>query len=147
MNVFITGGAGFIGSHLADRLLGQGHEVMVIDNYQTGRRDNLAPHQNLTVVEGTIADKKLVDNLFNEFRPEKVIHAAASFRDPDNWSEDAMTNVAGSINIAVASKNSNVQRLIYFQTALCYGLTPLEQPITLRHPLFSGSYPGGAVML
>jgi UDP-glucose 4-epimerase len=144
MNILITGGAGFIGSHLAERLLAEGYQVLVIDNYQTARRDNLAPHQNLELVEGTIADKELVDRLFREFHPEQVVHAAASFRDPDNWSEDAITNVVGSINIAKASKNSNVKRLIYFQTALCYGLTPLEQPITLKHPLFSGGYPGGS---
>ncbi|MBM4447427.1 MAG: NAD-dependent epimerase/dehydratase family protein [Chloroflexi bacterium] len=144
MDILITGGAGFIGSHIADRLLAEGHKVLVIDNYQTARRDNLVPHQNLTVVEGTIADKKLVDKLFHEFQPEQVIHAAASFKDPNNWLEDAITNVVGTINIVMASKNSNVRRLIYFQTALCYGLTPLEQPITLKHPLFSGSYAGGS---
>ena len=52
MNIFMTGGAGFIGSHLADRLLSEGHRVLVIDNYQTARRDNLVPHQNLKVVDG-----------------------------------------------------------------------------------------------
>jgi nucleoside-diphosphate-sugar epimerase len=58
MKILITGGAGFIGSHLADRLLANGHEVAVIDNYQTGRRDNLTPQDGLTVVEGSIADKE-----------------------------------------------------------------------------------------
>ena len=52
MKVLITGGSGFIGSHLADRLLADGHEVLVIDNYSTGRRDNLAEHDALTIVEG-----------------------------------------------------------------------------------------------
>lgn len=144
MNILITGGAGFIGSHLADRLLAEGHKVLVIDNYQTARRDNLVPHQNLKVVDGTIVDKRLVDKLFHDFQPEQVVHAAASFKDPDNWLEDAMTNVVGTINIVAASTSLNVKRLIYFQTSLCYGLTPLEQPITLKHPLFSGGYPGGS---
>ncbi len=58
MKVLITGGAGFIGSFLADRLLQRGDEVLVIDNYSTGRRDNLKPHDNLHVVEGTIADSR-----------------------------------------------------------------------------------------
>jgi UDP-glucose 4-epimerase len=144
MKILITGGAGFIGSHIAERLLADDHQVMVIDNYQTGRRDNLKPQKKLTVIEGTIADKTLVDKLFNEFRPEFVIHAAASYKDPDNWFEDAQTNVVGTINIVKASKLVNVKRIIYFQTALCYGLKPIEQPITLKHPLFSGSYEGGS---
>ncbi|MBI2264230.1 MAG: NAD-dependent epimerase/dehydratase family protein [Armatimonadetes bacterium] len=135
MKVLITGGAGFIGSHLADRLLAAGHQVLVIDNYATGRRDNLSPHANLRVVEGTIADKSLVDRRFAELKPEKVVHAAASYKDPDNWTEDSLTNVVGSANVVQAARAVGVERLIYFQTALCYGLRPLEQPITLTHPI------------
>jgi len=144
MKVLITGGAGFIGSHLADELLQAGHHVLVIDNYQTGRRDNNLPHKNLTIVEGSIADSTLVNKAFDDFGPEKVVHAAASYKDPENWEEDAMTNVLGTINIVRASKRHNVTRLVYFQTALCYGLKPLEQPITLNHPLFSGRSEGGS---
>jgi UDP-glucose 4-epimerase len=135
MNILITGGSGFIGSHLADRLLERGDRVLIIDNYATGRRDNLVPHANLTIVEGTIADATLVDRLFDEFRPDTVVHAAASYKDPDDWAEDARTNVLGTANIVKASKRVEVGRLIYFQTALCYGLQPLEQPITLAHPV------------
>lgn len=135
MKVLITGGAGFIGSHLADRMLERGDEVLVIDNYATGRRDNLTPRDRLRVVEGTIADRALVDSLFAEFRPDLVIHAAASYKDPEDWEEDAKSNVLGSANIVQASKRNSVKRLIYFQTALCYGLKPLEQPITLNHPV------------
>lgn len=144
MKILITGGAGFIGSHLADGLLAEGHRIMVIDNYTTGRRDNLESHNNLMVVEGTITDVALVNKLFKEFHPDHVIHAAASYKDPDNWLEDAQTNIIGTINMVIAAKSVNVKRVIYFQTALCYGLTPLEQPITLKHPLFSGGYPGGS---
>lgn len=144
MKVLITGGGGFIGSHLADRLLAAGHDVAVIDNYQTGRRDNLRPQAKLTILEGTIADAATLDKLFDEFQPDQVVHAAASYKDPEDWEEDALTNVMGSINVARASKRLGVQRLIYFQTALCYGLHPVEQPITLNHPLFSGGFPGGS---
>ena len=135
MKVLITGGAGFIGSHLADRLLAAGDDVYVIDNYATGRRDNLSPHRRLRVVEGTICDERLVDQVFDEFRPEQVVHAAASYKDPNNWAEDARTNVVGSANVAKAAKRTGVRRFIYFQTALCYGLRPVEQPITLGHPI------------
>jgi UDP-glucose 4-epimerase len=135
MRILITGGAGFIGSHLADRLLARGDQVLVIDNYATGRRDNLNPQPRLTVIEATIADSALVDQLFAEFRPDVVVHAAAAYKDPNDWIEDANTNVLGSANVAKATADVGARRLIYFQTALCYGLHPLEQPITLSHPV------------
>lgn len=139
MKVFITGGAGFIGSHLADRILARGDQVLVIDNYATGRRDNLKPEPNLRVVEGTIADAELVNSLLKDFCPDLVIHAAASYKDPDNWDEDARTNTLGTAIVIQAAKNSGCKRIIYFQTALCYGLKPLEQPITLTHPILPGN--------
>lgn len=144
MRILITGGAGFIGSHLADALLAEGETVFVIDNYSTGRRDNLKPQDRLTVLEGTIADTPLVDRVFDDFKPEVVVHAAASYKDPEAWAEDATTNVLGTINVVKAAKRVNIRRLIYFQTSLCYGLQPLEQPITLKHPLYSGGYGGGS---
>ncbi len=144
MKVLITGGAGFIGSHIADRLITQGDQVLVIDNYSTGRRDNLRPHPNLTVVEGTIAEQGLVERIFGEFQPDRLVHAAASYKDPENWTEDALTNVLGTVNVVRAAKEQQVKKIIYFQTSLCYGLHPIEQPITLNHPLFSGKYSGGS---
>lgn len=135
MKVLITGGAGFIGSQLADRLLARGDEVVVIDNYATGRRDNLSPGPRLTIVEGTIADHNLVHRLFKAERPDLVVHAAASYKDPSDWAEDARTNVLGTVNVVQAAEQAGVRRLIYFQTALCYGLHPTEQPITLGHPI------------
>jgi UDP-glucose 4-epimerase len=135
MKILITGGAGFIGSHLVDRLIARGDRILVIDNYATGRLDNLTPHPNLTVIEGTIADSPLVNRIFREFLPEIVVHAAASYRDPKDWAEDVKTNALGSAILVQASEELKVKRLIYFQTALCYGLHPLEQPITLSHPI------------
>lgn len=135
MKVLITGGAGFVGSNLADRLLARGDEVLVIDNYATGRRDNLVPRPNLQVIEGTIADGELVRRAFESFKPDQVVHAAASYKDPNDWVEDSRTNVVGTTNIVQASQNQGIKRLIYFQTALCYGLHPMEQPITLSHPI------------
>jgi UDP-glucose 4-epimerase len=137
MKILITGGAGFIGSHLTDRLLAHGRQVLVIDNYATGRPDNLTPHPNLTVVTGTIADEELVQNTFAAFGPQVVVHAAASYKDPDDWAEDSRTNVLGTALVVQAAKRAGVRKLIYFQTALCYGLHPLEQPITLNHPIRS----------
>ncbi len=144
MKVLITGGAGFVGSHLADALLSSGHQVLVIDNYQTGRRDNLSPQTNLTVIEGSISDAHLVNTAFDSFAPEQVVHAAAAYKNPDDWEEDTLTNILGTINVVRASVRHKVKRLIYFQTSLCYGLKPLEQPITLKHPLYSGGFAGGS---
>jgi UDP-glucose 4-epimerase len=139
MKALITGGAGFIGSHLADRLLARGDDVLVIDNFATGRRENLSANPKLEVVEGTIADEDLVHDLFSRFRPTLVIHAAASYKDPNDWEEDVRTNALGSAHIVRASEEHEVRRLIYFQTSLCYGLHPLHQPITLDHPLYPES--------
>ena len=142
MRILITGGAGFLGSHIVDKLIARGDKVLVIDNYVTGRRDNLIEHSNLQVVEGTIANRNLVKECFKSFIPEIVIHAAASYKDPNNWEEDSRTNVTGTANIVQEALNTNIKRLIYFQTALCYGTKPIEQPITLNHPLrpYESSY-------
>jgi UDP-glucose 4-epimerase len=137
MNILITGGAGFIGSHLADRLLARGDSVTVIDNFATSRRDNLSKQDRLRVFEGSIADEKLVASAFAEGKPDVVVHAAASYKDPEAWIEDSTTNVLGTAIVMKASRAAKVKRVIYFQTSLCYGLKPLEQPITLKHPIIS----------
>jgi UDP-glucose 4-epimerase len=135
-NVLVTGGAGFIASHLTDRLLARGDSVLVIDNFATARRDTLpASHEQLRLEEGSIADGELVDRLFDEFEPAVVVHAAASYKDPEDWDEDARTNTLGTANVVQAAERAGVGRFVYFQTALCYGLHPQEQPITLGHPL------------
>jgi UDP-glucose 4-epimerase len=135
MKVLITGGGGFIGSHLADRLLESGHEVLVIDNYATGRRDNLVEHEGLTVVEDTIADAPAVERAFESFAPTHVVHAAAAYKDPQAWAEDSLTNTLGTANVVQATKAAGLDRLVYFQTALCYGTQPEEQPVSLGHPV------------
>jgi UDP-glucose 4-epimerase len=135
MKALITGGSGLVGSTVADYLLARGDTVLAIDNFATGRRDNLKSHPRLTLVEDTIADGKRLLGLVGDFRPDVVIHTAASYKDPDDWQGDALTNCVGSANVARACKEMKVGRLIYFQTALCYGTKPLEQPITLAHPL------------
>ena len=131
--VLITGGAGFIGSHVTERLLSEGDEVVVVDNFSTARRDSLEPHERLTVVEGTIADPELVERAF-AFGPEVVLHAAASYKDPVAWGEDARTNVVGSANVVQAAERAGAARIVYLQTALCYG-RPRQVPIPIDHPL------------
>jgi len=136
MRMLVTGGTGFIGSHVTERLLDVGHEVVALDNYATSRRDTLAQARpRLRVVEGDIGDETATNRLFGEFEPEVVLHCAASYKDPDAWAEDVRTNVQGTVNVVRAAQASRVRRLIYFQTALCYGSRPKDQPVTLATPL------------
>jgi UDP-glucose 4-epimerase len=135
MRVFITGGAGQIGSTVTDLLLDRGDRILAIDNFATGRRDNLGRHAALTLIEDTIVDTELIDRLFSDFKPEAVVHTAASYKDPDDWRSDVLVNAVGTANIAKACRTHKVSRLIYFQTALCYGTKPLQQPIRLDHPI------------
>ncbi|AUC98329.1 nucleotide sugar epimerase [Bradyrhizobium sp. SK17] len=135
MKIFVTGGAGQVGSTVIDMLLSRGDTVVAIDNYATGRADNLTKHDNLTLVEDSIANVEVIDRLFSDFRPEVVIHTAASYKDPEDWSSDALVNAVGTANVAKACKTFGVSRLVYFQTALCYGTKPLQSPIQLDHPI------------
>ena len=137
MKVFVTGGCGQVGSHVAEMLLARGDEVVAIDNFDTGRRVHLPEKaKGLTVVEGSIADKKLIDQLIGDFKPDVLIHTAASYKDPNDWYSDAMTNAVGGANLVRAAVDNKTPRFIYFQTALCYGVKPMEQPITLNHLKF-----------
>ena len=135
MKVFVTGGSGLVGSTVIDLLLSRGDEIVAIDNFATGRRDNLVPHPRLTLIEGSIVDGAALNSLVGDFRPDAMVHTAASYKDPDDWQSDALTNCAGSANVAKACREFKIERLIYFQTALCYGTKPREQPITLNHPV------------
>ncbi len=133
MRILITGGAGCLGSNLIEHWLPKGHEILVIDNFVTGKREVVPSVDGLTVVEGDIADAEMVNATFERFQPEVVVHSAAAYKDPDNWVEDAKTNVIGSAHVAKASKAVGAQRLINFQTALCYG-RPTQLPIPASHP-------------
>src|SRR6516164_7859723 len=135
MRVFITGGAGQIGSTVTDLLLDRGDRGLAIDNFATGRRDNLGRHAALTLIEDTIVDAELIARLFSDFKPEAVVHTAASYKDPEDWKSDVLVNAVGTANLAKACRTHKVNRLIYFQTALCYGTKPLQQPIRLDHPI------------
>ena len=135
MRVLISGGSGQIGSHVAELLLSRGDEVVNIDNLATGRKEHLPDQPRLTNVYDTIADKALVDRWTSDFRPDAIVHCAASYKDPNDWYNDSLTNAVGGANLITAAKANRVKRFIYFQTALCYGVKPIEQPITLNHPI------------
>lgn len=132
MRILITGGAGCLGSNLAERYLESGHDVLVIDNFATGHRGSLPEgHAGLTIVEASIVDRGAVDRAFAEFKPTHVIHSAAAYKDPDDWAEDARTNVEGTAHVLQAAKAASVRRFINFHTALGYG-RPDRVPIPVH---------------
>ena len=132
--ILITGGLGQVGSHIVDLLMEREVEIVVIDNLATGRKENLEEKKNLKILFCDVSDKKKINDIFDEFKPNQVVHAAGSYKDPDDWYTDALTNCVGGANIIQASVKNNVERFLYFQTSLCYGLKPSENPITLNHP-------------
>lgn len=136
MRVLITGGAGFIGSHLGERLVGGGHTVVAVDDLSTGRRENLVKTPEVPLHLGTVADREWLATVFEDVEPEVVVHTAASYADPHAWAADMTTNGIGSGNVAVLARRAGA-RVVYLQTALAYGLHPQESPIRTTHPLLS----------
>lgn len=131
MRILITGAAGFIGSHLADYYVAKGHEVVGIDNFTTGRRENFP--RAATLYDGDIRFEVPHDAW------DLVFHCAASYHDRANWERDASTNVSGTINVVREAQKSDA-KLVYFQTALCYGLSP-DSPVRIDAPIApAGSY-------
>lgn len=140
MRVLVTGGAGFIGSHIADALLDAGHDVIVLDDLSTGRRENVPPRA--TFVQGDIRDASCVEAIFREKRPEVVCHQAAqtsvsvSTREPVR---DAEVNIVGSIRLLEACRAHGILRFIFASTGgAIYGEVPEGRRATeswTPHPL------------
>ncbi|HWR27653.1 MAG TPA: SDR family oxidoreductase [Candidatus Thermoplasmatota archaeon] len=122
----VTGGAGFIGSHIVDRLLADGHQVIVIDNYSTGRPENLQHHeknQMLSVVEADIADFEIIEKYFRKV--DWVFHIAAladivpSIQRPSDYFQ---ANVNGTFSVLEAARKSKVKRFVYAASSSSYGI-------------------------
>jgi len=132
--VFVTGGAGFIGSHSVDLLLEGGAEVVVYDNFSSGRRSNLADHSNLTVVEGDIRDAAHVNEAMSGAC--HVLHLAAqvsvktAVEDPVDSNHN---NVLGFVAVLDAAARNHVKRLVYASSAAVYGI-PLHDPLSETSP-------------
>ena len=134
MRILITGGAGCLGSNLIEHWLPLDHEILVLDNFATGKREVVPTLPHLSLVEGSIADRGLVDRVFASFQPTHLVHSAAAYKDPVDWREDTVTNVLGTINVVDAARKHKVSRFLNFQTVLCYG-RPKTVPIPVEHPL------------
>jgi UDP-glucose 4-epimerase len=116
MRILITGGAGFIGSHVADHMLAEGHEVSIVDDLSTGRRENVP--SGATFYEGDIRDAQL-DDVIAADRPDVICHHAAqmsvrvSIREPHR---DASINIDGTINVLESARRHGVRKVIYAST-------------------------------
>ena len=119
MRVLVTGAAGFIGSHLSDRFHAAGHTVFGVDNFETGLEANVG---DWAFTSADVASPVFVE-IAAEFKPEVIVHCAASYADRDKWHRDTLTNVTGSINVAFAAR-AHGARVVFFQTALVYGGNP-----------------------
>lgn len=138
MRVLVTGGAGFIASHVADAFVAQGHEVAIVDNLATGFRENINPKAKF--YEADIRDAAAMDRIFDEFKPEVVNHHAAqmdvrrSTRDPVY---DAQCNILGSLNLILAAVRTGVKRFMYASTGgAVYGeVPPADLPVNEDYPV------------
>src|SRR3989304_4010845 len=113
MKVLVTGGAGFIGSHIADGLILQGHEVVIVDNLSSGKKENLKPEGKFYCMD--IADKGLKE-VFKKENPSVVCHHAAQIDFRKSMSEpayDADVNILGSLNILESSRGCGVKKIIF----------------------------------
>ena len=132
MNIIVTGGAGFIGSHIVDRLLAAGHRVAVIDDLSSGSRDNLPPAVPLHVVD--IVDGRAVREVFERERPEAVCHQAAQMSVSRSVREplfDAQVNCIGLINVLDAAVATSCRRFVFASSGgVLYGDVTTPAPET-----------------
>ena len=134
----VTGGAGFIGSHLTERLLREGHQVLVVDNCSTGREGNLAhlfTSDRLQLVHCDVTNFQALKPLFKGV--DWVFHLAAladivpSIQNPDNYHR---SNVDGTVAVLEAARHARVKRFIYAASSSCYGI-PRQFPTSETAPI------------
>ena len=135
MLYLVTGGAGFIGSHISDRLLADGHHVRILDNFSTGKRGNIPQSDNVEVVEGDVGDYDTVRTAMQQV--DKVFHEAAIASVPEtvgNPLASERVNYRGTLNILEAARHAGVQRVVFACSAAVYGDLP-ELPKQETMPL------------
>lgn len=133
--VLVTGGAGYIGSHTVNLLAEAGERVVVLDNLVYGHRDAIL-RDNVTLVEGEMADRALVESLFKEHQPRAVIHFAAyayvgeSVTDPGKYYRN---NMAAPLVLLDVMKEAGCNAFIFSSTCATYG-NPQSMPMDEKHP-------------
>lgn len=132
--ILVTGGAGFIGSHIVDTYIDVGHQVAVVDNLSTGKKENLNPQAKFYYVD--LLDRKKLEDIFKKEKPEIVNHQAAQVsaaigvKDPVF---DAQNNIIGGINLLQLCAKYKVKKIIYASSAAVYG-EPQYLPVDEKHP-------------
>jgi UDP-glucose 4-epimerase len=136
MRILVTGGAGFIGSHVVDRFIERGHEVAVLDNLSSGFRELVDPAARLHEVD--LTDAAAVERCFAGFRPEVVIHHAAQIdvrRSVDDPVFDANTNILGALGLLQACTRHGVRKFVYASTGGALYGEGRQLPATEEHPV------------
>jgi UDP-glucose 4-epimerase len=148
--VLITGGAGFIGSHLSDELLNQGNRVVVIDDLSLGRKENVKKsfqNDNFSFIEGNILNEKVLDEVFKNNNFDKVFHLAAnsdiakSFKNP---AIDLDMTFMTTYKVLMAMKKHEVRKIMFASTSAIYGQTQGEKVSEDFGPLFPASHYGAS---
>lgn len=136
--VLVTGGAGFIGSHLVDRLLAEGFEVTVLDDFSSGQMQNIAGHTNLRefhLARGDVRDadlvKMVVEDVDAVFHEAALVSVPLSIENPHLFND---VNVAGSVNLLKACLDSNVKRFIFASSAAIYGSSKPDKKVEKMLP-------------
>jgi len=125
MLALVTGGAGFIGSHIVDRLLADGNRVRVLDDFSTGKRENLPDSEDLEIITGDVGDFETVRNATEDV--EVVFHEAAVASVPrtiDDPLGSQRTNYQGTLNVLEAARQCGVKRVVFAASAAAYGDDP-----------------------
>jgi UDP-glucuronate 4-epimerase len=167
MRILVTGGAGFIGSHLVEQLISSGHDIIIIDNFNDFydpqiKRKNFAEiaataknsGQNLILCEGDIRDTAFINELFMQESPDAVIHLAAaagvrpSIEKPLFYEE---VNIRGTMNLLEAAKNVNVRFFLFASSSSVYGnnpKTPFSETDPVDHPIspYAATKKGGELI-
>jgi UDP-glucose 4-epimerase len=141
MKALITGGAGFIGSHIVDRLLAEGHKVIVLDDFSTGKRENLSDHKNLEVIECDIRNFDSIDK--NMAGVDWVFHKAAVASVPKTVNDpigSSQVNYLGSLNVLEAASKHQIKRLVFASSAALYGDEPTLPKVETMHPVTLSPY-------
>lgn len=141
MKALVTGGAGFIGSHIVDRLLNDGHEVIVLDDFSTGHRSNLADNSSLTIVEGDISDSNTVQQCMTGI--DWVFHKAAVASVPKTVNDpvgSSLVNYQGTLHLLDAARNNNVKRFVFASSAALYGDEPTLPKVESMCPVTLSPY-------
>jgi UDP-glucose 4-epimerase len=156
MKALVTGGCGFIGSHLTEMLLEMGHVVVVVDNLACGRLDNIASVKDHPRLECVFADIRDLSSISNSFKDvDWVFHLAGladivpSIEQPVDYFE---VNVSGTLNVLQSALNSGVKRVIYAASSSSYGIpnefpTPESSPIKPQYPYALTKYMGEELVL